>query len=157
MNSGANKHDDKALRAARQAIGQVREALDAHFSVRLWDGSLEPLGANVQPGLVLALSSPGVLPSLLRWPSLDRIIRHYAHGRIDVEGGTILDLAGPFVLDKAPRTERAERPATTGGSSTFTTTSATIFISSSSTLRCSIPAPTTRPGSRRSRKPRSQK
>ncbi len=103
MESSANRPDDKALQAARQAIAQVREALDAHFSVRLWDGSLEPLGENVKPGLALVLASPGLLPSLLRWPSLDRIIRHYAHGRIDIEGGTLLDLAGPFALDKARR------------------------------------------------------
>ncbi len=96
-------HEDRALIAARRAICQVRQVIDAHFSVRLWDGSIEPLGESVEPGLALVINSPGVLPSLLRWPSLDRMIRHYAHGRIDIEGGTLLDLAGPYALDKARR------------------------------------------------------
>jgi len=103
MDIGERGEDDKALRAARRAIALVRDAADAHFSVRLWDGSLEPLGRDVTPGLALVIASPGVLPSLLRWPSLDRVIRHYAHGRIDIEGGTILDIAAPFALDKDHR------------------------------------------------------
>jgi cyclopropane-fatty-acyl-phospholipid synthase len=35
-----------------------------------------------------------VIPSLLRRPTLDRLIRHYAHGRIDIEGGTLIDIGG---------------------------------------------------------------
>lgn len=103
MDSGAGRQDDRALAAAKRAIAQIRDALDGHFSVRLWDGSLQPLGRQVRPGLALVIASPGVLPSLLRWPSLDRVIRHYAHGRIDIEGGTLLDIAGPFALDKTYR------------------------------------------------------
>jgi len=88
--------DDRRLAAARRAIGMIREALDGHFSIRLWDGSLEPLGREVVPGLAIRINSPGVIPSLLRRPTLDRLIRHYAHGRIDIEGGTLIDLGGPL-------------------------------------------------------------
>ncbi len=88
---------DRRLEAARRGIGMVREALDVHFSVRLWDGSLEPLGHDVVPGLAIQINSPGVIPSLLRRPTLDRVIRHYAHGRIDIEGGTLIDIGAPFV------------------------------------------------------------
>ncbi len=88
------EREDRQLDAARRAIGMVREALDGHFSVRLWDGSLEPLGREVVPGLAIRINSPGVLPSLLRRPTLDRVIRHYAHGRIDIEGGTLIDIGG---------------------------------------------------------------
>ncbi|MEL6280527.1 MAG: cyclopropane-fatty-acyl-phospholipid synthase family protein [Pseudomonadota bacterium] len=96
-------HDDRLLKAARQAIGMIREAVDAHFSVRLWDGTVEPLGRAVTPGLQVAINSPGVLPSLLRRPTLDRLIRHYAHGRIDIEGGTVIDIGEPFALDQTKR------------------------------------------------------
>ena len=78
---------EKRLEAARRAIALLRERMDGHFSVRLWDGSVEKLGANASTDLLLCITSPGVLPSLLRRPSLDRLIRHYAHGRIDIEGG----------------------------------------------------------------------
>ena len=87
---------DRRLVAARRAIGMIREALDGHFSVRLWDGSLEPLGRDVVPGLAIRINSPGVIPSLLRRPTLDRVIRHYAHGRIDIEGGTLIDIGAPL-------------------------------------------------------------
>ena len=66
--------------------------LDIDVAVRLWDGSLIPQGKDASSGLALAVNSPGVLTSLVRWPSLDRLIRHYAHGRIDIEGGTLVEL-----------------------------------------------------------------
>ncbi len=95
--------DRKLLDAARRGAALLREALDAPFSLKLWDGSIEPLGARPKPGLHLRIASPGVIPNLLRWPSLDKVIRHYAHGRIDLEGGTLIDFAEPFALDKAAK------------------------------------------------------
>ena len=91
--------DERVLEATRRLIALLRPAADANFSVRLWDGSLEPLGHDVRPGLELQINSPGVLPSLVRWPSFDRVVRHFAHGRIDISGGTLLDLVGPHTLD----------------------------------------------------------
>ncbi|MEM7059224.1 MAG: cyclopropane-fatty-acyl-phospholipid synthase family protein [Pseudomonadota bacterium] len=90
--------DDRLLKAARKALGVVRDAVDLPMSVRLWDGSLEPLGANAGD-LAIRIETPGVLPSLLRRPTLDRAIRHYAHGRIDIEGGSWVDIGAPFALD----------------------------------------------------------
>ena len=95
--------DDRKLRAARKLAAIIRNKVDAHFSLRLWDGSLEPLGANPQHGLALKIGSPGVIASLLHRPSLDRLIRHYAKGRIDIEGGSIIDIAEPIAHDKAYR------------------------------------------------------
>ncbi|MFK7793644.1 MAG: class I SAM-dependent methyltransferase [Devosiaceae bacterium] len=95
--------DDKQIRAARALIGLLRERADAHFSVRLWDGSLEPLGENPVPGLAVKITSPGVLSSLLHRPSLDRMLRHYANGGISVEGGSLIDLAEPLALDRTYR------------------------------------------------------
>lgn len=90
--------NERLLAAARRAIALVREAADLPFSIRLWDGSLEPLGAEAPPDLAIRIASPGVIASLLRGPSLDRLIRHYAHGKIDLEGGTAIDFGQPFAL-----------------------------------------------------------
>ncbi len=95
--------DDRKLRAARKLAHHIKDKVDAHFSLRLWDGSLEPLGSDVVPGLALRIGSPGVLPSLLRRPGLDRLIRHYAKGRIDIEGGSIIDIAEPVAHDRTYR------------------------------------------------------
>ncbi|PTW62758.1 cyclopropane-fatty-acyl-phospholipid synthase [Breoghania corrubedonensis] len=104
MNETTERQGDARLAGSlRQLIAMVRANLDAHFSLRLWDGSVEPLGRDVVPGLMLTINEPGVLPSLLRRPSLDRLIRHYAHGHIDIEGGTIIDIGAPFALDKSAR------------------------------------------------------
>ena len=99
----SGKSNDRLANAIRKTISLIRPQLDGHFSIRLWDGSVEPLGGNVVPGLNLVVSEPGVLPSLLRRPSLDRLIRHYAHGHIDIEGGTIVDIGMPFAVDKTAR------------------------------------------------------
>ena len=95
--------DDRRLTAARKAIALIREHLDAPLSIRLWDGSIEPLGQDAPEGLAIRIETPGVLPSLLRRPTLDRAIRHYAHGRIDFEGGTLIDIGSPFAIDKGCR------------------------------------------------------
>lgn len=95
--------DGIRLRAARRIAASIREQVDAHFSLRLWDGSVEPLGRDVVPGLALKIASPGVIASLLHRPGLDRLIRHYAKGHIDIEGGSILDLAEPLAFDRAYR------------------------------------------------------
>ena len=95
--------DDRKLRAARRLAALVRENVDAHFSLKLWDGSIEPLGSSPEPGLALKISSPGVISSLLHRPSLDRLIRHYAKGRIDVEGGSMIEIAEPIAHDRTYR------------------------------------------------------
>lgn len=95
--------DDKLLSAARRAIDLVRRHANVPLTLRLWDGSMESLSDTPAGGPALQINSPGVLPSLLRRPSLDRAIRHYAHGRIDIEGGTWVDLGLPFALDNGVR------------------------------------------------------
>jgi cyclopropane-fatty-acyl-phospholipid synthase len=76
-----------AVNLARE-IGQV---LDIDASVRLWDGTRIPLGDDVTSDLALTISDPGVITSLLRWPTLDRLIRHYAAGDVGLDGGTLID------------------------------------------------------------------
>ncbi|MBU2583457.1 MAG: class I SAM-dependent methyltransferase [Alphaproteobacteria bacterium] len=83
---------DRQLAAARDLIADLARQLDLNCSVRLWDGSLVPLGSNVTSPLAITFASPGVISSLIKWPTLDRLIRHYAHGQIGFEGGTLIDL-----------------------------------------------------------------
>jgi cyclopropane-fatty-acyl-phospholipid synthase len=77
--------------AARSMLEQLAEALNARFSVQLWDGSVIPLGDDVQPGLQVVIPSPGVIGSLLRWPTLDNLVRKYATGEIGIVGGNLIE------------------------------------------------------------------
>ena len=86
---------DKAARrleAAKALAAELGARLDLNASLRLWDGSLTPLGANVTGPFELKIAGPGVIGSLLRRPSLDNFIRHYVDKGIDFTGGTLIDL-----------------------------------------------------------------
>ncbi|MEM9703106.1 MAG: SAM-dependent methyltransferase, partial [Planctomycetota bacterium] len=83
--------DTAQLAAARRTIAHLRERIDAHFSIELWDGSREPLGANPHPELRIALAGPGVIGALIRRPTLDHAVRLYATGQIEFRGGSLID------------------------------------------------------------------
>jgi cyclopropane-fatty-acyl-phospholipid synthase len=83
---------DRQLAAAHRLVEDLARHLDMDLSVRLWDGALIPLGSHVTDDLAITVASPGVISSLLRHPTLDRLIRHYAHGQIGFEGGTLIDV-----------------------------------------------------------------
>jgi cyclopropane-fatty-acyl-phospholipid synthase len=90
-----NGKSDKAVRqleAARALARELGDKLDLNASLRLWDGSLTPLGTNVTGPFVLSIADAGVIGSLLRWPTLDNFIRHYVDKGIDFSGGTLIDL-----------------------------------------------------------------
>ncbi|MCC0007974.1 MAG: class I SAM-dependent methyltransferase [Hyphomicrobiaceae bacterium] len=84
--------DDKRLAAARRLIDELAPVLGIDAFVRLWDGSRVPLGGSAAGPLEIVIADPGVIASTLRRPSLDTIIRHYVDKRIDLAGGSILDL-----------------------------------------------------------------
>jgi cyclopropane-fatty-acyl-phospholipid synthase len=83
---------EKQLAAARNLIEELGRHLGIAASVRLWDGTTVPLGPGGANGVAISIAEPGVIASLLRRPTLDRLIRHYAHGQIAIEGGTLIDL-----------------------------------------------------------------
>jgi cyclopropane-fatty-acyl-phospholipid synthase len=83
---------DRQLTAARALAEELGRHLGITASVRLWDGSTVPLGPNGANGVAITIAEPGVIASLIRRPTLDRLIRHYAHGQIAIEGGTLIDL-----------------------------------------------------------------
>ncbi|MBX3436883.1 MAG: class I SAM-dependent methyltransferase [Planctomycetaceae bacterium] len=76
-------------RAARSFLEHLSQQLDAPIAVRLWDGTMVPLGRNVRPELVLSISGPGVIGSLLRRPTPDNLLRHYARKQIDFHGADL--------------------------------------------------------------------
>jgi len=82
---------DRQIAAAKSLIGEAARNLDLNASVRLWDGSRHPLGSNVTGPFELRIANPGVIGGLLRWPTLDNLIRHYVDKDIDFSGGTLID------------------------------------------------------------------
>jgi len=91
----------RQLDAARTVLGHIAQALDARFSVELWDGSCVPLGENVHPHLRVFIQGPGVIGSLLRWPTLDNIVRHFATGQIEIRGGDMLEFLEAARVEKS--------------------------------------------------------
>lgn len=88
--------EERRLTAARRIFAHLAEAMNADFSVRLWDGTTIPMGRDVDGHetdgqFVVAITGPGVLATLLRRPTLETLMRHYATGRIAVHGGSLLD------------------------------------------------------------------
>jgi cyclopropane-fatty-acyl-phospholipid synthase len=86
-------YDDLLLNSARQLVQTAAAAMDAPFSIRLWDGSIHPLGPNSDPDLFLSIGSPGVLGAMLRRPTPENLIRHYARGDIDFHGADFMTFA----------------------------------------------------------------
>ncbi|MGE0378465.1 MAG: class I SAM-dependent methyltransferase [Planctomycetaceae bacterium] len=86
----------RQVRAAKTFLEHLAGQLNAPISVRLWDGTTIALSNNVRPELVLSISGPGVIGSLLRRPTPDNLLRHYARKQIDFHGAdlyTFLDAA----------------------------------------------------------------
>ncbi|MGH1418327.1 MAG: class I SAM-dependent methyltransferase [Hyphomicrobiaceae bacterium] len=84
--------DVRQLEAAGKLIADFGKRLNLNASIRLWDGSVHPLGANVTGPFQISIASPEVITALVRWPTLDNFIQHYVDKSIDFSGGTIVDL-----------------------------------------------------------------
>ncbi len=83
---------ERQLEAARSLARDLAGKLDLNASLRLWDGSLTPLGNNVTGPFEISIADAGVIGSLLRWPTLDNFIRQYVDKGIDFSGGTLIDI-----------------------------------------------------------------
>lgn len=81
----------KQLESARKFFGYIADTLDAGISVRLWDGTMIPLGKHVEAKHFLAINDKGVLGSIARKPTPENIAREYATGSISIHGGDIID------------------------------------------------------------------
>jgi cyclopropane-fatty-acyl-phospholipid synthase len=85
------ERESRQLEAARHLVSLLAAELDLDASVKLWDGSVLPLGSDVKGPFAISIAGPGVIGSLLRRPSLDNLIGHYIDKRIDFAGGTLID------------------------------------------------------------------
>ena len=95
------KSDDELATIAKDLLSDIGEKLGADLSVRLWNGETVPLGQNVTSDLTISISSPGVIASLVKGPSLDKLIRHYIHKNIDFEGGTFFDIGKELAFKRS--------------------------------------------------------
>ena len=84
---------DSQLKSIRELLKSIAEPLDLNVSVRLWNGEVIPLGANSDGKYIISLSGPGVIGSLLRRPTLEMLVRLYATGHIDFEGGDLMEFS----------------------------------------------------------------
>jgi cyclopropane-fatty-acyl-phospholipid synthase len=83
---------ERQLSVARDLFNHLGELLDSRISIRLWDGSVVPLGSQVESGVEVSLSGPGVIGSLLRRPTPDNLLRHFVRGHIDYHGTDLFTL-----------------------------------------------------------------
>jgi len=81
--------DRARLAAARSLVEHFAPIMNSRVSVQLWDGSVLPLGPNADPDVRFIIHGAGVISSLLRWPSLDNFVRHYAMGRLECAGADL--------------------------------------------------------------------
>lgn len=95
---------DKQLEAAQALVRDVANRFDLNAWVRLWDGTLLPLGKAPTSKFEISISDPGVIGALVRSPRLDTIIRQYIEQGIDFSGGTLIDFGRDLQKDgKAPK------------------------------------------------------
>jgi len=81
--------EPKRLSNLKRAFKYAGDILNIPALVRLWDGS-EIVLSEGEPSLTLSIASPGVVASLLKCPTLDNIVGHYAVGNIAVESGDLI-------------------------------------------------------------------
>lgn len=80
----------KQLAAAHRLLKHIAQVLDFPLSVRLWDGSIVPLGREPHATILLVVEGPRTVTTLLRRPTLENVLRHYAVGKISFEGADTL-------------------------------------------------------------------
>ncbi|WP_372721111.1 class I SAM-dependent methyltransferase [Novipirellula sp.] len=91
------------IQSIKQILHEVAEPLDMNVSVRLWNGDVVPLGQHVDSDLCIAISGPGVIGTLLRWPTLETLVRLYATGHIEFEGGDLIEFSAALKTTRANR------------------------------------------------------
>ncbi len=84
--------NQRQLSVATELFTELAKHLNSPISLRLWDGSTVALGEDAQPGLEFSIKSPGVIGGLLRRPTPDNLLRHYALGYIDYHGADLVTL-----------------------------------------------------------------
>lgn len=94
---------DAQLKSIRDVLQEIARLMDLNVSVRLWNGELVPLGENADGRFVIELSGPGVVGQLLRRPGLETLLRLYAKGHIDLQGGDLIEISEALKVDRSNR------------------------------------------------------
>jgi len=81
------KSGERRIAAARRLFSLLGDSLDLDLAVRLWDGSRVPLGRDVTSPYEIVVSDLSILSSLLRRPTPENLLLHYANGELAIEGG----------------------------------------------------------------------
>ncbi|WP_376094149.1 class I SAM-dependent methyltransferase [Roseomonas sp. CCTCC AB2023176] len=84
---------DRQADALRRLAAHLAPTLKADLGLRLWTGETLPLGPEARGDLAFAINSPAAITRLLRWPRLTTLVELLATGDLDIQGGTLLDLA----------------------------------------------------------------
>ena len=84
---------DKRAEAARRIAEHVAGHLQADLSLKLWDGTVVPLGPGARSDILISIRSPAVIRRLIFSPKLMTVFELYAADDIDIEGGTPLEAA----------------------------------------------------------------
>ncbi len=90
------------LEATRKLFKRIGASTDLPFSIRLWDGSSVPMGRKADGEFFISLSGPGVIGSLLRRPTYENLLLHYAKGNIEMHGD-LLDFITLVRAQKRPK------------------------------------------------------
>ena len=81
--------EERALEALRALLADMARHVRANVEVRLWDGSLVPLGgrqdAREKPAIIV-IRDPAAIARVVRKPSLVTLFEVAANGAVDVEG-----------------------------------------------------------------------
>ncbi len=83
---GRSTQSPRQLSLIKELCTTLADKLDSRISLRLWDGSVVPLGSKPEPGVELSISGPGVIGSMLRRPTAENLLCLFARGQIDFHG-----------------------------------------------------------------------
>ena len=81
--------DKNKLAVAKQLFKYIGDLQDTHFSVRLWDGTMIPLGKEASDKYFVAINDAGVIGSLIRKPTYENALKLYINGYIEIHGDLI--------------------------------------------------------------------
>jgi len=98
--------EDSKLAAIRRIAGEMGERLGADISLKLWDGSVVPLGPG-RGDVAFVIRSPAAVRRLILSPRLTTFFELLAAGELDVEGGSLIDAMRRIDREKAGRIARS--------------------------------------------------
>lgn len=106
--SKSRRVSERQLQAARALAAQLAPRLNGRVQIKLWDGTMLPLGPDPDPDMYLSISGPGVIGSLLRWPTADNLLSLFARGHISFQGADLYTVLSAL-RDRDAR-KRGSRP-----------------------------------------------